>query len=128
MPKHSKKPPSQRQLKVGEELRHGLSEIFMREDFYDPDTKKTILVTVSEVRISPDLRDATVYVMPLGGENKEKTMASLHNIAPLIRSMVGKKIRLRHLPALTFRLDKSFDSASEIENLLNRPEVKRDLS
>jgi len=122
------KGPSQRQLKVGEELRHVLSETFAREDFYDKETKEEIKVTVSEVKISQDLRNATVYVVPFGGRNREKTMASLQNIAPAIRAMVTGKINLRYSPLLTFRIDDSFEAASEILTLLNSPKVKKDLS
>jgi len=121
--------PSQRQLKVGEEVRHVLSEALMRGDFYDPDTRATIgNITVSEVRISPDLRNATVYVMPLGGENQTESVKRLERLSPQLRSMIAGKIRLRNLPVLTFRLDKTFDNATEIDQLLRRPEVKRDLT
>jgi ribosome-binding factor A len=122
------KPPSQRQLKVGEELRHALSDIFMRGDFYDPKTLETITVTISEVSISPDLGNATVYVMPLGGANMDKTMERLEVLAPKIRSMIAKKIQLRRLPELYFKLDDSFIRAHEMNNLFNKDTVKEDLA
>ena len=86
-------PPSQRQLKVGEELRHALSDIFIREDFYTAEGK-TLKVTVSEVRISPDLKNATVFVMPLGGKDLEKTLSALKELALEIRHHLKKRILL----------------------------------
>ena len=77
--------PSQRQLKVGETVRHALSDVFMREDIYNPTTYSEINITVSEVRISPDLRNATVFVMPLGGSNQEETVAVINQMAPQLR-------------------------------------------
>lgn len=131
MAKLGAKEPSQRQLKVGEELRHLLSDIFMRGDFYDPDTHKNIEVTVSEVRISPDLKNATVYVIPLSGTtsdaDKNKTVSSLQSFSSQIRRTVSKKIRMRHIPFFTFKLDDCFETASKINNLLNSPEVQRDI-
>jgi ribosome-binding factor A len=119
-------PPTQRQLKVGEELRHALSDIFLREDFYTEDGK-TLKVTVSEVRASPDLKNATVFVMPLAGKNIEHTMKSLKIMALEIRHHLGKRIRLRILPRLTFRLDDTFEKSQKINDILQKPEVKRDL-
>lgn len=127
-----KKGPSQRQLKVGEEIRHLLSEVFAREDFYLFDengnhTGETMNVTFSEVRVSPDLHNATVYALPLGGKNKERIISSLKLYAPQIRSMIARKMRLRHFPILNFRPDESFEEAHKIESLLNHPDVRRDL-
>ncbi len=127
MSDNSIKHPSQRQLKVGEELRHAISEIFMREDIYIPDTRKTLQVTVSEVRISPDLRNATVYIMPLGGDGQDNIIEIIDNISGYIRSLISKKIRMKYAPTLFFKLDDLFDKAMEIETILNRDDVKRDL-
>ena len=123
----SRKPPSQRQLKVGEEIRHALSEIFIRGDFYDPETNSAITVTISEVRISPDLSNATAFVMPLGGKDLTNTMNSLEKLSPKIRSLVSKKVRLRRVPSIYFKLDDSFIKANEINDLLNKPDVKADV-
>ncbi len=122
------KPPSQRQLKVGEMIRHALSDIFMKQDFYDEESHTEIQITISEVRVSPNLRNATVYAMPLGGKDKEATETLLNAIAPKIRHMLAKKIHLKYLPELQFRLDTSFDNASRLEDLLNNPHVKQDLN
>jgi ribosome-binding factor A len=119
-------PPSQRQLKVGEELRHALSDIFIREDFYT-EGGKTLKVTVSEVRVSPDLKNATVFVMPLGGKNIETTLAALKELALEIRHHLKKRILLRVLPRLVFRIDDTFDKSQKINEILQKPEVKRDL-
>ncbi len=121
------KMPSQRQLKVGEELRHALSDIFVRGDFYDPDTRETITVTISEVSISPDLANATVYVMPLGGKNTDKTVDHLRRLSPRIRGLISKKVHLRRMPQLYFKLDESFIRASEMSELLNKSTVKMDI-
>ena len=120
------KPPSQRQLKVGEEIRHALSHILMREDFADP-AMKGASVTVSEVRISPDLKNATAYVMPLGGSNKEAVVDALNRLAPQLRHLATHKMPLRFSPRIFFKLDETYDEASRIDALLRRPEVKRDL-
>lgn len=122
-----KRPPSQRQLQVGEEIRHALSEVFAREDFYDPETHAELEVTISEVSVSPDLRNATVYVMPLAGKNQQRTMDLLARITPKLRALVARRIRMRHMPEFYFKLDTLFERVSTIDDILNRPEVKRDI-
>jgi len=124
--KSQTKAPTQRQLRVGEEIRHVLAGIFMRGECYDPDVTRTP-ITVSEVRISPDLRNATAYVMPLGGENREVVMHALIRNLPIFRKLVGDQMKLRYAPRIHFRLDESFDEAYRIEKLLRTPEVARDL-
>jgi ribosome-binding factor A len=119
------KPPSQRQLRVGEEIRHALADIFMRGDANDPDI--TGAITVSEVRISPDLKNATAYFMPLGGLRKQEVLEALERSAPHLRHLVGLRMKLRYTPRISFRLDNSYDEAHRIEELLNKPEVARDL-
>ena len=94
------KGPSQRQLRVGETIRHALSEILMREDFFDP-----------------DLANARVYTMPLGGVNVEAVLPALNRLAPLIQSLVAKKVHLRRTPRLRFYLDDSFENAARINHL-----------
>lgn len=123
---HGGKGPSQRQLKVGELIRHALSDIFLRGDFYGPD-RESLSVTVSEVRVSPDLRNATVYFMPLAGKDKEKTTQQLNDLAGVLRSEVTRRVELRFSPALYFKLDESYENALKMEMLLNSPRVAKDL-
>jgi ribosome-binding factor A len=125
--KHQKhREPSQRQLRVGEELRHALSRILQRGELRDP-ALQGVAVTVTEVRISPDLKNATAYVMPLGGARREEVMAGLGRSAGYLRSQIAREVPLRFTPGLAFALDTSFDHASRINELLHRPEVERDL-
>lgn len=117
---------NQRQLRVGEELRHALSDILRRGELRDPALAEAN-VTVSEVRASPDLRNATAYVMPLGGANAAETVAALKRSAAFLKGLVAREVTLRHVPNLVFALDQSFDEADRIRALLSRPEVERDL-
>jgi ribosome-binding factor A len=119
--------PTQRQLRVGEELRHALAELLRRGDFHDP-ALQSLNVTVTEVRISPDLRNATAFVTPLGGGEIGGTVAALRRAAPYLRSLLAQSVRLRLAPRLSFEADVSFDQAYRIERLLHSPEVARDLS
>jgi ribosome-binding factor A len=122
--------PSQRQLRAGELIRHALAEIFQREDLREP-ALRGLSITVSEVRASPDLKQATAFVMPLGGGAEGADVAAvvgaLNRAAPAIRGYLGKKIDLKFTPAVKFVADQSFDEAQKIEKLLHRPEVARDL-
>jgi ribosome-binding factor A len=117
---------SQRQLRVGEELRHALARILERRELHDP-ALQDATITVTEVRISPDLRNATAYVMPLGGAHVPDILAGLRRSAGYLRSAVVREVNLRHAPTLSFAVDTSFDHASRIDALLHRPEVQRDL-
>ncbi|MDB5408800.1 MAG: rbfA [Rhodospirillales bacterium] len=117
---------SQRQLRVGEELRHLLAEILGRDELRDPALQGTT-ITVTEVRISPDLKSATVFVMPLGGKDAPDRIAALQRAAGFLRSLIAREVTLRSVPSLRFALDTSFDHASHIEELLHRPEVERDI-
>lgn len=119
--------PSQRQLKVGEEIRHALADIFLRGEAVDVEAPLLPPITVSEVRISPDLKNATAYVMPLAGEQRERVVASLNRIAHEMRFLVAKRVRLRHAPRIVFRLDQSYDEASRIHTLLLSPKVAQDV-
>ncbi len=121
-----KRPPSQRQLRVGEEIRHVLAGILMRGDVHAPELER-VSITVSEVRISPDLKNATAYVMPLNGEQAEEMLDALEYYIVPIRKMVISQINLRFAPRLNFKLDRSFDEAMKINQLLSKPEVARDL-
>lgn len=123
---HSKQGPSQRQLKVGEAIRHALAEIFMREELYHPDVK-TNMITVSEVRISPDLKNAKAYVMPLGGQNQANVMEYLKEVTQQLRTMVNKKVHLKFSPSLIFVLDDSYEEANKIAKILSREDVAKDL-
>ncbi len=115
-----------RQLRVGEEIRHCLAEVFARGEMHDP-ALADIIMTVTEVRISPDLRSATVFVLPLGGGDFDAALAALDRAAPFLRGRVGKQVRLRYLPTLSFRRDPSFDAATRIDEILRSPDVARDL-
>ena len=108
--------PSQRQLRVGETLRHALSEILVRDTFFDPDLENCS-ITISEITVSPDLANARVYTMPLGGVNIEVVLPALNRLAPLIQSFVAKKVHLRRTPRLRFLLDESFENAARMNEL-----------
>ena len=128
MEKHQKnREPSQRQLRVGEELRHALSRILQRGELRDP-ALQDVAVTVTEVSVSPDLKNAIAYVMPLGGEHRDEVIAALMRSAKYLRGQVAREVGLRFTPGLAFALDTSFDHASRINELLHRPEVERDLA
>lgn len=120
------RPPSQRQLRVGEEIRHALSAILMRGDLRDP-VLKDASITVTEVRISPDMRNATAFMLPLGGEHATEVLAALKRAAPFLRAQVAHAVRLKFAPHLSFELDTSFDTAERITRLLQSEPVVRDL-
>jgi len=119
------KAPSQRQLRVGEEIRHVLSEIFRNGDLYEAQLMN-VSITVSEVRISPDLRNATAYVMPLGGQGPQDFLTLLNASAPQISHLVSKRIKMKFTPRLSFRMDNSFDVAFEIEQLIDKVKSEND--
>lgn len=123
----SKGNSGQRPLRVGEEIRHILSDIFMRGECRSPDLFD-VAITVSEVRVAPDMKNATAFFMPLAGQNKEALLLALRKASPEIRYLVSKKVNLRHTPKIHFELDESFEVAERIENLLKSPEVARDLA
>src|SRR5437763_2556859 len=113
---------TQRQLRVGEELRHALAELLRPGELRDPALREAN-VTVTEVRISPDLKNATAFVMPLAGEHAPEILEALRRGAPFIRSQVAREVPLRFVPAISFALDTSFEQASRIDALLHRPDV-----
>ena len=121
------KPPSQRQLRVGEELRHIIAHVIERGEFRDPDLAGRA-ITVTEVRVSPDLQNATVFVIPLGGGDCAPILVGLRRAKAFLRHEIGRQIKLRVVPNLFFEPDHSFDEASKIEAILRLPEVARDLS
>lgn len=120
------KAPSQRQLKVGETIRHALAEIFARGEIDDEILQRHSL-TVSEVRMSADLRLATVYVLPLGGSEAEEAVAHLEQHKRYLRGLLAKRVILKFMPELRFKVDTSFETSARIDALLARPEVARDL-
>ena len=122
-----KREAGQRPLRVGEELRHALARIFERGELHDPDLAGAT-VTVTEVRVAPDLKNATAYVMPLGGAHAAEIIAALRRSAPYLRRIVAREVKLRYAPNLSFALDTAFDHASQIHGVLHRPEVERDLT
>jgi len=119
--------PSQRQLRVGEEIRHVLAEILVRGSIRDPDLRD-VTVTVTEVRVSPDIRNATVYVVPLGGAESARVTAALNRAAAFLRRELADAVTLRYVPALTFVADDSFDAAERIDSVFRTPKVARDLA
>lgn len=121
----SGKGPSQRQLRVGELVRHALAEILQRGDIHDPAFEATV-VTVPEVRMSPDLRLATVYVMPLGGKGGEAAVAAFDRNKRYLRGEIAHRVNLRYAPDLRFRLDTSFAEGERVDALLRTPGVLRD--
>ena len=119
--------PSQRQLRVGELIRRALSDILMQGTIHDPDLNR-ISVTVSEVTASPDLKIATAYVCPLGGQGGEDLIALLAKNKSEIRRSISKKLTLKYTPDLRFRIDKTFDRMDETRRLFSQENIKRDLN
>jgi ribosome-binding factor A len=124
--KHARRTASQRQLRVGEELRHTLAQVLSRGDIHDP-ALQDVAITVTEVRIAPDLRQATAYVMPLAGENAASVVAALNRCAGWLRGQVGHMVHLKFAPRFRFELDMSFDAGDRIEAILREPVVAADL-
>lgn len=117
---------SQRQLRVGEELRHALAQLLRPGELRDT-ALQDANITVTEVRVSPDLKNATAFIMPLAGANIGEIMAGLKRSAPFLRARVARTVELRQAPNIVFALDTAFDSAARITAILHRPEVERDL-
>lgn len=131
MPRHHQKKSSapggsQRQLRVGEQVRHAIAEILAQGSVHDADLEGHI-ITVPEVRMSPDLKLATVYVMPLGGRDTELIIAALERNKKFLRGEVARRVNLKFAPDLRFRVDERFDEAERIEKLLRTPAVQKDL-
>ncbi|MCJ9428263.1 30S ribosome-binding factor RbfA [Kordiimonas marina] len=118
--------PSLRLLRVGENIRHAMSAILTRGEVQDP-ALNTASITVSEVRVSPDLRNATIFVMPLGGDKEGAIVKALNHHATFIRGQLSRSVTMKYMPRLRFLIDESFDEASHIEALLKDPRVVRDL-
>ena len=131
MPKHhrgdqSAAGPSQRALRVGELIRHALADMLTRGEVHDP-VLEGHMITVPEVRMAPDLRLATVYVMPLGGRDGAKVIEALERNKRYLRGEIAHRVNLKFAPDIRFRIDDRFDEAERIEKLLATPAVKRDL-
>jgi len=120
------KAPSQRQLKVGELIRHALVEILNRGDVSDEVLSRHSL-TVPEVRMTPDLKLATAYVMPLGGDEAEEVVAHLEQHKRFLRGELARRVNLKFMPQLRFKVDVSFESSARIDTILASPKVARDL-
>ena len=117
MKRHDNKQFSQRQLRVGEMIKQSLGQIFLKGEAKVP-TLETNNITVTEVRMSPDLKNAKAYVIPLGGKDLDKVVDLLTNFSHLVRKVLAKKIHMKFLPKISFISDKSFDYAEKIEKLI----------
>ncbi len=125
----TRKGPSQRQLQAGELIRRALSDILIREDFRDP-VLDGVSVTITEVRTSPDLRHGRVFAVPLGDKtnaDSQAVIAALNRASKFLRGRLGRELSMKSTPALRFELDETFDTAAQMNELLARPEIKRDL-
>jgi ribosome-binding factor A len=118
--------PSQRQLRVGELVRHALSEMLMRGDVHDA-VVETHLITIPEVQMTADLRLATIYVMPLGGRDRDEVLQALERNKRFLRGEIARRVNLKFAPDIRFQIDQRFDEAERIEKLLRTPAVRRDL-
>lgn len=119
--------PSQRMLRVAEEVRHALSAVFMREEFHDPALIK-LHITVTEVRASPDLKHMTAFVSGLGRDLTKEQFAGLRRVSPFLRAQVAKSVRLRAAPDLHFQPDIALDYAMHISKVMQQPAVLQDLA
>lgn len=128
MTRPSSSGPSQRQLRVGEQVRHAISQVLQRGEVRDPLLENTV-VSISEVRMSPDLKIATCFVSPMGAADGEAVIKALNHHAKFIRGRTGSTLRqMKYMPEFRFRIDTSFDNYAKIDALLSSPEVARDLS
>ena len=129
MPKHTAPTagPSQRQQRVAELVRHALAEVLSRGDIQDPTLTKHV-VTIPEVRMSPDLKIATAYVMPLGGQDEREVILALARNKKLLRQEVARRVNLKFAPDLRFLRDETFDEAARIDALLRSEKVQRDVA
>nr|WP_194298718.1 30S ribosome-binding factor RbfA [Acetobacter fallax] len=118
--------PSQRQLRVSEEVRRVLAEVFARTTFRDPDLAG-VIITVTEVRISPDLKHATAFVARLGRNDVDAVLPALKRVSSFLRTQLSHTLRLRMAPEIHFQPDTALDYAMEVDALLRKPEVQRDL-
>ncbi|HVY56517.1 MAG TPA: 30S ribosome-binding factor RbfA, partial [Xanthobacteraceae bacterium] len=117
---------SQRQLRVGELVRHAIADMLTRGEVHDPVIEEH-MITVPEVKMSADLRLATIYIMPLGGRDAQAVLAALDHNRKFLRSEIARRVNLKFAPDIRFRLDERFDEAERIDKLLRSPSVRRDL-
>ena len=117
---------SQRQLRVGELVRHAMSEMLTRGDVHDP-VIEGHLITVPEVRMTSDLRLATIYIMPLAGRDTNEVLAAFERHKKFLRGEIAHRVNLKFAPDIRFRVDERFEEAERIDKLLRSPAVKRDL-
>ena len=118
--------PSQRQLRAGEVIRHAIAEILSRGDVHDPVLQGHV-ITVPEVRMTADLRLATIYVMPLGGRDEKAVLDALDRNKRYLRGEIARRVDMKFAPDIRFRLDERFREVDRIDELLRSPQVKRDL-
>jgi ribosome-binding factor A len=123
----SRSEPGQRQLRVGERIRHILADVFRRGDLNDPILANASLISITAVEIGPDLKHATAYVMPLGGKDKDVIVHALNRASGYFRAMVGPELDLHYAPKISFRVDNSFENAAHIENILRQERVQKDV-
>jgi len=131
MPRHHQRDrspagPSQRQLRVGELIRHALAEMLSRSEIHDP-VIEAHMITIPEVAMTADLRLATIYVMPLGGRDAKPVIEALERNKKFLRGEIAHRVNLKFAPDIRFRFDERFDEAERIEKILRTPEVRRDL-
>lgn len=131
MPRHHNRDnappgPSQRQLRVGEVIRHAIAEMLSRGDIHDP-TIESHMITVPEVAMTADLRLATIYVMPLGGHDAKPVIEALERNKKFLRGEIARRVNLKFAPDIRFRADERFDEAERIEKILRTPQVRRDI-
>jgi ribosome-binding factor A len=118
--------PSQRQLRVGEMIRHALADILVRSKIADPEFDGHA-ITITEVRVSPDLRNATIFAVPFGDGDPQAVKAALMKHQRFLRGELAKRVDLKYMPNLSFQIDETFDQARRIDMILGSPQVKRDL-
>ena len=118
--------PSQRQLRVGELLRHELADIFSRQKIQD-EVLEAHVITVTEVTVTPDLRSAVAYILPLGGKDSKIVVKAARSHIPFIRGLLAKSMNLKHVPTLNFQKDSAYDNSSHIDEVLSNPHVLQDL-
>lgn len=111
--------PSQRMLRVGEQIKHVVAEMLLRGDFYSPDLSSASSITVTEVRVSPDLKHATAYVISLGGGNMETVLPALNDEAHAFQKEINRQTQLKYTPKLQFRMDDTFDKATRLEGIIS---------
>ena len=128
LPKKTKdsRAKSQRQMRVGEELRHLISNVLLRETFYDQ-IIETNDITITEVSVSPDLKNAKIYIMPLGGKQKLEVVNSLNKVKGRIKKLISNSITLRQIPKINFMIDESFENAKIIDDIIRKIRNKNKL-